>query len=84
MIGKFEIFKVQWVKITSDHWILELYMWFPGVINGKTDQTFVPSISGFQRGGILQEILDFTWKGIIEPLAKADPDEFISNNFKRF
>ena len=50
----------------------------------KPNQAFIPSLIKFSKleEVINTEILDFTKKGIIEPVVQADPDEFISNIFK--
>ena len=55
-------------------------------LTDKPDQTFVPSpikCSKLEEEAINKGILDFTKKGIIEPVVQADPGEFISNFFVR-
>ena len=52
----------------------------------EPDQAIVPSPMKFtklEEEAINKEILDFTKKGIIEPVVQADPDEFISSIFVR-
>ena len=86
MAGKTEKFRAQWSKITSDRWILRTICGYQVELTDKPDQTFVPSpikFSKLEEEAINKEILDFTKKGIIEPVVQADPDEFISNIFVR-
>ena len=86
MAGKTEKFRAQWSKITSDRWILRTICGYQVELTDKPHQTFVPSPIKFSRLGeeaINKEILDFTKKGIIEPVVQADPGEFISNIFVR-
>ena len=86
MAGKTEKFRAQWSKITSHRWILRTICGYQVELTDKPDQTFVPSpikFSKLEEEAINKEILDFTKKGIIEPVVQADPDEFISNIFVR-
>ena len=55
-------------------------------LTDKPDQAFVQSPIKFldlEEEAISKGILDFTKKGIIEPVMQADPDEFISSIFVR-
>ena len=82
MAGKTEKCRAQWSKITSDRWILRTICGYQVELTDKPDQTFVPfpiKFSKLEEEAINKEILDFTKKGIIEPVVQADPDEFISN-----
>ena len=82
MAGKTEKFRNQWSMITSDRWILRTICGYQVELTDKHDQTFVPSpinFSKLEEKAINMDILDFTKKGIIEPVVQADPDEFISN-----
>ena len=86
MAGKTEKFRAQWSKITSDRWILRTICGYQVEITDKPDQIFVPSpitFSKLEDEANNKEILDFTKKGIIEPVVQADPDKFISNIFAR-
>ena len=84
MAGKKEKFRAKWSKITADRWISRAICGYQVELTDKPDQTFVPSpikFSELEEGN--KEILDFTKKGIIEPVVQADPDEFISKIFVR-
>ena len=86
MAGKTEKFRAQWSKITLDRWILSTICGYQVELTDKHDQTFVSSpltFSKLEEEAITKEILDFTKKGIIEPVVQADPDDFISNIFVR-
>ena len=55
-------------------------------LTDKPNQAFVPApikFSESEKQAINKGILDFTKKGIIEPVLQADPDKFISNIFVR-
>ena len=86
MAGKTEQYITQWSKITSDRWILRTIRGYQVELADKPVQTFVPSpikFSDVEDNAINDEIIDFTRKGIIEPVVDTDPDEFISNIFVR-
>ena len=53
-------------------------------LTNKPDQAVVPSPVKFyklEEEAINKEILDFTKKGILEPVVQADPDEFKEAKF---
>ena len=86
MAGKTEKFRAQWSKITSDRWILRTICGYQVELTDTPDQTFDQTpikFSKLEEEANNKEILDFTKKGIIEPVMQADPDEFMSNIFVR-
>ena len=86
MAGKNKKFRAQWSKITSDRWILRTICGDQVELTDKPDQAFVSipiKFSHLEKETINKEIVDFTKRGIIEPVVQADPDEFISNIFVR-
>ena len=78
MAGKTEKFRAQRSKITSERWILRTICDYQLELTDKPDQAFVPSpiqFSNLEEEATNKEILDFTKKGIIEPVVQADTDE---------
>ena len=85
MAGETEKFRAQLSKITSDRWILRTICDYQVELTDKPDQVFVPSPIQFSNLGeeaVNKDILDFTKKGIIDPVVQVDPDDIISNNFE--
>ena len=75
MAGKTEKFRAQWSNITSERLILRTICGYQMELTDKPDQAFVPSpikFSNLEEEAINKEILDFSKKGIIEPVVQAE------------